>query len=258
MELDHFAVAFPSQSTKKIGAAPGGSLTSHPQGIKLPTRGKIFMNRNKLLLSAAFFLAGIGSAGAADLLPPTYDSDWTGLYATLSAGYAEVSVDGRQIDPEFGNKDDSDTSGGAIFGFGVGYNLDFGSFVVGPEADIGMLTNDGQLNMKDSVDADYDWFATGRLRAGVDLDGTLLYATGGVAGLNAEFNDRNENDSQGVTFWGWTVGGGVEHMISERLSVRLEGLYAEFESEDFTLGDIDTKIDPKDLWLVRAGVSLRF
>ena len=54
------------------------------------------MNRNKLLFSAAFFLAGMGSAGAADLLPETYDSDWTGLYATLSAGYSQISISGQQ------------------------------------------------------------------------------------------------------------------------------------------------------------------
>jgi len=214
------------------------------------------MNRNKLLFSAAFFLAGMGSAGAADLLPETYDSDWTGLYATLSAGYSQISISGQQT--EIFTVHDSDTSSGAILGFGAGYNLDFGGFVIGPEADIGMLTNDGQLNMKDSVDVDYDWFATGRLRAGVDLDGTLLYATGGVAGLNAEFNDRDQGDSQHQTFWGWTAGGGIEHMISDRLSVRLEGLYAEFDSEHFTLGNDETKIDPDDMWIVRGGVSLRF
>jgi len=39
------------------------------------------MNR-KLLLGAAFFLAGANLVQASDL-PPTYDSDWTGFYGTL-------------------------------------------------------------------------------------------------------------------------------------------------------------------------------
>jgi outer membrane immunogenic protein len=219
--------------------------------------------RRKLLYSAAFLLAGIGTAGAADILPETYDTDWTGFYGTLSGGYSDISVDASQtfIDISSDVTDhDSDDSGGAIFGIGAGYNRDFGCLVLGLEGDVSMLTNESQLDMKNSVDVDYDWFATGRLRAGIDLDGTLLYATGGVAGLRAQFSDFDQ--SQGVTFWGWTAGGGIEHMISDRLSVRLEALYADFGSESFHLspgfGPVDTKVDPDDMFVVRAGVSLRF
>ena len=223
------------------------------------------MNR-KLLFSAAFFLAGVGAASAADVLPETYDSNWTGVYGTLSAGYSDISIDGSQTFTDFNGSffentlHDSDRTSGAVLGIGAGYNQDFGALVLGLEGDISMLTNNGQLDMKNSVDVDYDWFATGRLRAGVDLDGTLLYATGGVAGLRAQFSDFDQ--SQGVTFWGWTAGGGIEHMISDRLSVRLEALYADFGSESFHLspgfGPVDTKVDPDDMFVVRAGVSLRF
>jgi len=215
------------------------------------------MNR-KLLLGAAFFLAGASLAKASDL-PPTYDTDWTGFYATLSAGYSNVSLDGKQtdfvepigLDKGRGN----DSSDGAIFGAGAGFNYDMGDFVLGLEGDISLLTNDNQLEMKDTVDADYDWFATGRARAGYDFDGTLVYGTGGVALLAADFDDGDAHDSK--TYVGWTAGGGIEHMIGESLSVRLEALYADFGSEDIDLSAVDTDI-AAEMFVVRAGVSWRF
>jgi len=50
--------------------------------------------------------------------------------------------------------------------------------------------------MKDTVDADYDWFATGRVRAGYDFDGTLIYGTGGIALLAADFDDGSKTTAR--------------------------------------------------------------
>jgi outer membrane immunogenic protein len=215
------------------------------------------MNRKLLLLGAAFFVAGINASIAADI-PDTYESDWSGLYATLSAGYSNVHLDGEEFDfaPGPATFDDSQSSDGAIFGLGLGYNHDLGDFVIGLEGDISHLTNDHTLEMKNTVDADYDWFATGRVRAGYDFDGTLLYATGGVALLDANFDD-DEGFSDDKTFVGWTIGGGLEHMITDELSLRLEGLYADFPREEIALEAVETKIKP-EMWLVRAGISWRF
>lgn len=226
------------------------------------------MNR-KLLLGAAFFLAGANLVKAADL-PPTYDTDWTGFYATLSAGYSNISLDGSQsaLAPGgFETERDKDSSDGAIFGVGAGFNYDMGDFVLGLEGDISLLTNENQLEMKQTVDVDYDWFATGRARAGYDMDGTLIYGTGGIALLRADFdgagNDDIRDGKQSETFVGWTVGGGIERMMGESWSLRLEALYADFGSENFNLSvndignDVDTKIDA-DMFLVRAGLSWRF
>jgi len=142
-----------------------------------------------------------------------------------------------------------------FFGAGAGFNYDTGDFVLGMEGDISFLTNENKLEMKDTVDADYDWFATGRVRAGYDFDGTLIYGTGGIALLAADFDDGSKDDSE--TFVGWTAGGGIEHMLGESLSVRLEALYADFGSESINLSASDTKIDA-DMFLVRAGLSWRF
>jgi len=75
------------------------------------------MNR-KLLLGAAFFLAGANLVQASDL-PPTYDGDWTGFYGTLSGGYSNISLDGKQTndDTPLGSVSvsDKDSSDGAFF-----------------------------------------------------------------------------------------------------------------------------------------------
>lgn len=219
------------------------------------------MNR-KLLFGAAFFFAGIHVSAASDLpLPETYDSDWSGLYATLSAGYSEVKLEGEEVNLLFGG-DDKDSSSGAVFGAGLGYNFDLGDFVIGVEGDINYLTNENTLDMKSTVDADYDWFATGRLRAGFDLDGTLIYATGGAAWLAADFEGTifGQSGTDHQTYFGWTAGGGIEHMFSDSLSLRVEGLYADFPSEDVNLDDGDPAFIEieSDVFLVRAGLSWRF
>ena len=117
--------------------------------------------------------------------------------------------------------------------------------------------------MKNTIEVDYDWFATGRLRGGIDLDGTLLYGTGGVAFLRSDID--NAGSTHHETFVGWTAGAGIEKMISESWSLRVEALYADFGSENF--GDIftdfiftsitDTDIDA-EMFVVRTGLSLRF
>lgn len=215
------------------------------------------MNRG-LLFGTAFFLAGASLSQAGDL-PATYETGWSGLYATLSAGYSNVTLDGEDlVDTPNGldSEADKDSSDGAIFGIGLGYNHDLDGFVIGLEGDISLLTNENELEMKNSVEADYDWFATGRVRAGVAMDETLFYATGGVALLAANFDD-DLGGSDDKTLVGWTAGGGVEHMLTDSLSLRLEGLYADFGSKEIDLSAIDTDIDT-EMFLVRAGLSWHF
>jgi outer membrane immunogenic protein len=217
--------------------------------------------KRSLLLGIAIIGASIGNAGAADFAD-TDTSDWTGLYGTLSAGYSRIGLDGTQIDtappfegpPGFSESDKS-RSDGAALGIGLGYNYDTGDFVFGLDGDVSFLTNENQLEMKQTVDADYDWFATARARAGFDSDGTLLYLTGGLALLDSNFDDGA--DSHRETLVGWTAGAGMEQMISDSFSIKAEALYADFGSVDFTLSGDETDIDT-ELVLVRAGISFHF
>ena len=127
-----------------------------------------------------------------------------------------------------------------------------GDFVFGLDGDISLLTNDNRLEMKETVEADYDWFATARVRAGYDLDSTLVYATGGLAALSSNF--EADGDSMSETFLGWTAGGGLEHMMAESISIKAEALFADFGSENFSLAGDDTDIDAR--WLSFAPESV--
>jgi outer membrane immunogenic protein len=204
-----------------------------------------------LLLGIAVIGASIGNAAAADFADPANTSDWTGIYGTLSAGYSGIGLDGSQTG--FFTVTDESWSDGAAFGLGLGYNHDMGDFVFGIDGDVSLLTNENQLEMKQTVDADYDWFATARVRGGYDADGTLLYATGGLAALAANFDGGLDTRSE--TLLGWTAGGGIEHMMSDSISIKAEALYADFGSVHFS--DLDTEIN-SEMVIVRAGISFRF
>ena len=209
--------------------------------------------KRSLLLGIALVGASINTVSAEDL-NNTYSSDWSGIYGTLSGGYSGIGLEGVQTNIS-GTASDKSSSDAALFGAGFGFNYDTGDFVFGLDGDISFLTNDNRLEMKESVEADYDWFATARVRAGYDLDGTLLYATGGLAALSADF--EADGDNHGETFIGWTAGGGIEHMVSDSISIKAEALFADFGNENFSLAGDDTDIDV-DMVVVRAGISFRF
>lgn len=150
---------------------------------------------------------------------------------------------------------------GSVIGGGqVGYNWQFGSWVLGVEGDI-----DGQ-SLKhrttvlttglppgfvagDSFDSKSDWQASARLRVGYAWGPWLAYVTGGVAFTNVRlstnfvpganpvaFPASAASDSQ--TLVGGTIGGGVEYMISRNLSIGVEGRYSDYGSENYGLGSV--------------------
>jgi outer membrane immunogenic protein len=57
----------------------------------------------------------------------------------------------------------------------------------------------------------------------------MVYATAGVAfgGVRNSFFDNQDSKSQSKTKVGWTVGGGVEHMLNRNWTIGLEGLFVD-------------------------------
>lgn len=216
----------------------------------------------KILLSSVALLGLTAGAMAADLpsrrapapivaAAPIFT--WTGFYVGVNAG---VGFNNGDDDIVFGTDTifaDSDDDASFVGGAQVGYNYQMGSFVVGVEgdlqwADFGSTTYDftgigtGGLYTTDSS----DWFGTVRGRVGVAFDRALIYATGGWA-----FTD-NRN--------GWVVGGGLEYAFTNNLSAKLEGLYVNLDSDDFTVpGVVGTfSTGDTDFGVVRAGLNYRF
>jgi outer membrane immunogenic protein len=172
---------------------------------------------------------------------PAYaPSIWTGFYVGGDVGYAWT--DSAAIDQlatnglpwnKLGDRFTADEHGVVASGR-VGYNWQHSMFVFGVEGDIGWLGADGtgtsRISSDTHVTSDGGLFVTARGRLGVAFDRTMVYGTGGYFGANLR---SKVFDNIGATLHtsdagfqsGWTVGGGIEHMIGARWSLKGEYLY---------------------------------
>jgi outer membrane immunogenic protein len=203
----------------------------------------------KFFLATVSVLALSRAVSAADLPtkapnyqapPPAY---WTGSYLGIQGGFV------RQ-DGSFNPLDDIGLIGGTgplnqsklggTVGAVLGYNWQFGSFVYGLEGDWnwlgGKATTDGVFTRSSFG---VDWLATARGRAGLAVDATLLYFTGGLAFGHAKDNVAIVNPANGVPFdsfsqnatkVGWTVGAGIEQKLSANWSAKAEFRYVDLGS----------------------------
>ena len=178
----------------------------------------------KLLLSAAATIAIAGPASAADLAvkarpapaPAFIASPWDGLYIGGNLGYGETSFEFPGI-TFHGN--------GVVGGFQVGYNKQYGTFVLGLETDLD-LTSIKTTNF--GVTDKLPWFGTTRTRLGFLLNPSwLLYATGGVAyGRLEESFPLLKIKEPGV---GWAAGAGVQYAFTPQWIIGAEYLHVELD-----------------------------
>lgn len=132
--------------------------------------------------------------------PPVADlgGDWTGGYAGLSLGNADISGDVSGDDFTYG-----------IHG---GYNYDFGQFVVGGELELdGMDVNLGG-------GASVDRVARLKLKGGYDLGRTLIYVTAGLAEVDTTVGSET----------GGFGGIGANYMVNDQFYVGGEILEHDF------------------------------
>lgn len=180
---------------------------------------------------------------------------WTGLYLGVQAGGIRnvahdtafvpntAASDGCWID-DCGLKQ-TEIGNGLLGGIQAGYNFQFGSYVIGAEADIAASTAAHNRQHARTNGADYTWRAhtgidalgTARLRAGYTFGGALAYVTGGVAvgkirsayqvndGGPADYAWSDRSDWR----FGYAGGAGLEMALgSNRWSLKAEGLYYAF------------------------------
>lgn len=231
----------------------------------------------KTLLASSILMSMISVAGAADV-DTTASFDWTGPYVGVHAGYGVPSFDGAFDTGELPTREDvtypDDINADGFIGGGqIGYNHQIDDIVLGVEADISFTDFSGDTvdDQDDIVEAKLNYLASLRARAGFALDNILLYATGGVALANGKFKviddaddpDDVESFNEKIDEWGYVVGGGVEWAATEMVSLRVEGLYYGFDhkinlNEDLPDVDEDDYLEFNDVYVVRAGVNLRF
>jgi outer membrane immunogenic protein len=271
--------------------------------------------KNFLLSSAA--LVGLTAAALAADLPyrapvsvavPAFT--WTGFYVGVNAGYAWSNDDevtfapGGLPMPPFtadqnavgGTFTFEDSNDGALGGAQVGYNFQFGSFVVGVEADIQAIDLTRKINDDNLIfvqtagtaaaatsldfiglgERGIDWFSTVRARGGFGFDRALVYATGGLAFSDSSSDDcgRASSACSDDKDWrnGYAVGGGVEYAFTNNLTAKLEGLYVNLNhgpDKDKYIGTVvaadttvaavtTTSYKDFEFGLVRAGVNYKF
>lgn len=205
------------------------------------------------LSTSTAFAADLGVAYQAPSVVYTQASafDWTGFYAGINAGYGWAKV-------ESGGIVNNDDVKGWLGGAQVGYNHDFGGFVIGVEGDIQLsdVKYKQDLGGGVNVEAGLESYGTVRARAGVAVDRFLPYVTGGVAWGRGVIKASGPGGSISINddYVGWTVGAGLEYAVADNVTVRGEYLYTDFGKRDFGTGvDIDFKTS-----VVRAGVNFKF
>ena len=224
------------------------------------------MRRHHFLFAiacAAGFVAS-SAASAADLprkaapyAPAYYAPVWSGFYAGVNAGYGWASTN-------ITNSTGSSNLNGFVYGGQVGYNWQAGNLVYGLEGDMQgssqKRSDTGTIGgIAFTVDQKLPWFATARGRLGYAMGPWMLYATGGAAWVNYKLtvSALGASASDNSTKAAFTVGGGVEWMMMQNWSAKLEYLYIDTGNTTTTLFGTTFSGRAKDN-VVRVGLNSHF
>lgn len=252
------------------------------------------------LLTAVIYTAVVTNSYAAahshlhakENLPPlsvvnVSKQDWSGLYAGfILGGQSGTSSD---TTAPFGYNADNDKwhydQSGLNTGGELGYNFALRQLVfqhrvvIGPEIEFGYLDMDGSGTQPASPGGDTvgksssDFYTALRARIGVVVQRNLIYVTGGAMGVNYI---ENMVDSCSIApcgggtvyanannyVWGYTVGGGIEHLFDRHWSIKLEGLYYNLDNQRFSgmtnLGNTYEWTGSSFGYLIRGGINYSF
>ena len=238
------------------------------------------MRKKKLTLvllgsGIVVFGAIYGNANAAETRPlkDPYGLDarsvvWNSFYAGMQGGYSWGSAKSDAIwGPAGAAEHFSYKPEGASGGFHLGMNHRYQNIVIGLETDFEFDdfngSGDGDVNAVHTTDI--DWMGSVRGRIEITEQNTLVYLTGGLAYAHIS-TDQTERVGNVIAFaqndevrTGWTIGGGVEHLIAPNITARLEYRYTDFGRASY----IDRAWNMKetnhiDLHSVRIGLSVHF
>jgi len=193
-------------------------------------------------LSGPAIAGGLANAATEPAMMPA-QLDWSGAYIGGFVGggsYAGTVNDqgGDALDTD-GLVNRLDDFGGEI-GLTAGYNVQRGSLVYGAEVDYAAISFAVSENFDDQAqqDAETSSLLSLRGRIGVAIDQSLIYGTVGyglasVVGCATDEVGNCEPDNDDIVAFDDTLGGlvfglGLEHRLSDALSVKLE--YIQFES----------------------------
>lgn len=221
-------------------------------------------------------------------------SNWTGFYAGVTASKESATSSSKAIGsffeiipllPQFSSRDPAELDDlvkelydtapeGQTYGLRAGYNHDLGSgWVAGFEG----VANSGTISDKieDQIvrGAGPTKYITSKLsenfelktRVGYVAGKTLMFATAGYASTKYSVElDDPAIDDESATLEGFVVGAGVEHMLTDKVSVSLEYIQANYgthtvfadqSSEQYGSYALNADVASNS---IRVGVNYRF
>ncbi|MFZ1108696.1 MAG: outer membrane beta-barrel protein [Rhodomicrobium sp.] len=242
------------------------------------------MGMRAILTGVTVSLVASGVTYAADIKGPGDLKDvpyvetawnWSGFYGGVTAGYGS-GTSRNYVSPNANNphgwaENDPD---GALLGVTVGYNwLLAPNWVVGAEADFSWSGMEGEQHkyIYDGHDwsGGWDGLSTIRGRLGYAAGPNLFYGTAGLALLHANETIVGNDASESNFYQGWkagyVIGAGIEHAFSNRLTAKIEYLYADgFSSESGYTGTVSQRDgqtyihDVGNISIIRAGLNYKF
>jgi outer membrane immunogenic protein len=208
----------------------------------------------KKLLLATTALVLAGPALGADIpvrtkapvmAAPPIPYSWTACYIGAQVGYGWGRSDITDPAPIFafaGGQTTRNNTRGFLAGGQVGCDYQFaGNWVVGLEGDIAWADIKGTVNdpffAGKNFSSKTDWIATGTGRIGYSFDRVLFYGKGGGAWAHNRFDMTffGGNVSASETRFGWTVGAGIEVLLAQNWSAKVEYNHYDFGSRQVTL-----------------------
>lgn len=224
------------------------------------------------------------------------DYNWSGLYVGGHAGYGwgDWNVDLSNSSGAIHYNDPFVPATGSlavednwIGGFQAGYNHQFGSLVLGIEADAswtgieanGRFTTPAPNHTTWDISTKLDAFGTVRARVGYAFGRAMIYGTGGLAWGIVDATQatnwfapapvaeggRTAGDTNHI---GWTIGAGAEWAFAQNWSVKGDYLYVDLGEENYALdgttkpgGTVpytETFATDLNFHAVRVGVNYKF
>lgn len=223
--------------------------------------------------SAALLLTGVAAPALAQTAP-----DWSGPYIGVFGGHVESRDDknetlvfDRDLDGEYDDTvttsggDDAFTSfcadqissgakpcdsdgSGVEGGVRLGYDMQFGRWVVGAVGEVAGSDAEDSVTGFSSTPAYYsftrtlDHTAALRARVGYAAGPALIYATGGAAYGKVENSFVTSNTANSFTVTtdeddadGYQFGGGVEWRLAPSLTVTGEYIYSDLETGEYNI-----------------------
>jgi outer membrane immunogenic protein len=216
------------------------------------------------------------------LKAPIPYASWTGGYIGANIGVARMDATCANTDAGYGyygacssyygagGATASDTS--FIGGVQAGYDWQMRSLVLGVVADwdwtnLSHTTSGSDVGYYGPFKASTDWLASARGRAGLVVEDTMVYVTGGVAVGSISASSGYD---YGATIYssihqdkvGWVAGGGLEHKFGQHWSAFAEALYYDLGNTTGSLSVVSSEPYQSEFNFsfvtARAGVNFRW